>query len=339
MSAMFLRTWHCMVVMIAALWISSGWAAMPVDPSPRPEQAAPGVWVIQGSVAANREPDGNSVIFEVPQGLVVVDTGRHAWHRQAVLEFARSQQKPIVAIINSHWHLDHVSGNPTLRAEYPDLQVYASDAIDRALVGFLATSAKEAARYLNDPEIPREMRADIRADVLTIQNGARLRPDVVIGASGSVSIGGQVFNINLARNAATNGDIWLYDAKSGVAALGDLVTLPAPFLDTACPEGWKTALAQVATTPFTVAIPGHGAPMVQAQVSLYRRSFEAFIDCSKSTRPAQECAANWANAVQPLLPAGADEVQHAKKTAGYYVDMLRANSGRSKYCEAPLSLG
>ena len=336
---MFLRTWPCIVLMIAAVRISSAGAATRVDPSPRPEQAAPGVWVIQGSVIANREPDGNSVIFEAPQGLVVVDSGRHEWHRRAVLEFARSQQQPIVAIINSHWHLDHVSGNPALRAEYPGLQVYASDAIDRALLGFLASSAKEAARYVNDPEIPQEMRADIRADVLAIRNGAVLRPDVVIGTSGSVSIGGQAFDINLARDAATSGDIWLYDAKSGVAALGDLVTLPAPFLDTACPEGWKAALAQVAVTPFRLAIPGHGAPMVQAQFSLYRRSFEAFIDCSKSTRPAQECAANWANAVQSLLPADADGVQHAKKTAGYYIDMLRANSGRSKYCEAPVSVG
>jgi len=336
---MFLRTWHCIVLMIAALRISSAWAAAPVDPSPRPEQAAPGVWVIQGSVIANREPDGNSVIFEVPQGLVVVDTGRHEWHRRALLEFARSQQKPVVAVINSHWHLDHVSGNPALRAEYPGLQVYASDAIDRALNGFLATSAREAARYINDPQIPQETRADIRADVLTIQNGARLRPDVVIGTSGSMTVGGQVFDINLARNAATNGDIWLYDAKSGVAVLGDLVTLPAPFLDTACPEGWKAALAQVAITPFTAAIPGHGAPMGQAQFSLYRRSFESFIDCSKSKRSAEECAANWANAIQSLLPTGADEVQHVKKTAGYYVEMLRANSGRSKYCEAPASVG
>ncbi len=288
---------------------------------------------------ANREPDGNSVIFKVPQGLVVVDSGRHEWHRQAVLELARRQQQPIVAIVNSHWHLDHVSGNPTLRAEYPGLKVYASDAIDRALIGFLASSAKEAARYINDPQIPKELRADIRADVLTIQNGAALRPDVVIRASGSMNLGGQVFNINLASNAATNGDVWLYDEKSGVAVLGDLVTLPAPFLDTACPGGWSAALAQVATTPFTLAIPGHGAPMTQAQFSLYRRSFELFIDCSKSTRPAQQCAANWASAVRSLLPPDPDEPQHARKTAGYYIDMLRANSGRSKYCEAPISTG
>ena len=45
---------------------------------------------------------------------------------------------PVVAIVNSHWHLDHVSGNAALRAAYPRAQVYASDAIDGAMRGFLA---------------------------------------------------------------------------------------------------------------------------------------------------------------------------------------------------------
>jgi glyoxylase-like metal-dependent hydrolase (beta-lactamase superfamily II) len=333
-----LRIRHWTAVLISAL-ASSAVAGAASIPSPTALQAAPGVWVIQGSMIANREPDGNSVIFDVPEGLVVMDTGRHEWHRQAILQFARTRGRPIVAIINSHWHLDHVSGNKALRAEYPSLQVYASDAVDRALKGFLAASAKEAARFINDQQIPQEMRADIRGDLLTIQDGAALRPDVVIRASNGVNLGGQLIMVNLAPNAATSGDVWLYDDKSGVAALGDLVTLPAPFLDTACPDGWKAALAQVAATRFTLAIPGHGAPLTQTQFSLYRRSFESFMECSISTRPTQECAADWATAVQPLLPQEPDELQRARKTAGYYVEMLRANAGRSKYCEAPMAGG
>jgi len=68
-----------------------------------------------------------------------------------------------------------VSGNPQLRAEYPGLRVYATDAIDGALVAS-AQSAKDAAAYLDDPPIPQAMRDDIRADLLTIQNGANLSP-------------------------------------------------------------------------------------------------------------------------------------------------------------------
>ncbi len=243
------------------------------------------------------------------------------------------RRKKIVAIVNTHWHLDHVSGNPDLRAAYPGLRVYASDAIDAALTGFLPSSAKDSAAYLDDPQIPQETRDDIRGDLLTIRNGAALRPDEVISVSGPMTLGGRPLRINLARDAATAGDVWLYDEKNRVAVLGDLVTLPAPFLDTACPEGWKVALQQVAATPFEVAIPGHGGPMTRAQFQLYETAFDAFIVCADSARPQGECASDWADSIRTLLADDPAGQQRARGMAAYYVDMLRANGGRSKFCE------
>ena len=115
---------------------------------PQPQSIVPGVTLIPGGIRPNRQPDGNTVIFDAPAGLIVMDTGRHTWHRQAILDFAKARGKPIAAIINSHWHLDHVSGNPGLRTAYPGLRVYASSAIDAALTGFLAKSAADAKPYL-----------------------------------------------------------------------------------------------------------------------------------------------------------------------------------------------
>jgi glyoxylase-like metal-dependent hydrolase (beta-lactamase superfamily II) len=152
-----------------------------------------------------------------------------------------------------------------------------------------------------------------------------------------VTLGGRTLEINLAPNAATAGDVWLYDEQVQVAAVGDLVTLPAPFLDTACPDGWKTALGQVAAKPFKIAIPGHGAPMTHAQFLVYRNAFEAFIDCVQSTRPEDQCATVWADSIQPLMSQDPVEQKRAQRTAGYYVGMLRANGGRSGYCESPQS--
>ncbi|HLQ12746.1 MAG TPA: MBL fold metallo-hydrolase [Steroidobacteraceae bacterium] len=323
------------VAMMGLAATSTGWPEATVPPVPIPQRLAPGVWLISGGILPNHEPDGNSVIFEATAGLVVMDTGRHDWHARAILALARERGQDIVAIVNSHWHLDHVSGNPALRAAYPGLRVYASNAIDGALKGFLPASAKQSAPYLEDPTVPEETRADMRLDLATIQQGAALRPDVVIGTSSARSLGGRKFRVNLARDAATSGDVWLYDPRSGVAALGDLVTLPAPFLDTACPEGWKAALAKVSATPFRMAIPGHGAPMQRQQFLQYRRAFESFIDCSGSDRPKEACAADWAQAVRPLLSADPLEMQRAQSMSVYYVELLRANGGRSKYCEAP----
>ncbi len=66
-----------------------------------------------------------------------MDTGRHPEHTQRVLDFAKATGEPIRAIINSHWHLDHVGGNVLLRQAYPGVEVYATSAIDAALNGFL----------------------------------------------------------------------------------------------------------------------------------------------------------------------------------------------------------
>ncbi len=325
----------CIGLALAALALSTpAWPGTAAVTAPQPEIVAPGVWLVPGAILADRQPDGNTVVFAAPDGLIVVDTGRHAWHSDAILSLASAQRAGIVGIVNTHWHLDHVSGNPALRKAYPGLRVHASNAIDGALTGFFPASAKESAAYLDDPQLPQATRDDIRSDLQTIENGAALKPDAVIAASGNQTLGGLTLRINLARDAATAGDLWIYDPQSRVVVLGDLVTLPAPFLDTACPEGWQHALQQVAATPFQKAIPGHGAPLTRAGFQLYRDAFDAFVDCSKSVRSPDECASSWTDSVRSLLAEGPLEEQRARGMAAYYVGMLRANGGRSKYCES-----
>jgi len=299
---------------------------------PRPQSIVRGVTLIPGGIRPNRQPDGNTVIFDAPAGLIVMDTGRHKWHRQAILDFARARGKPVAAIINSHWHLDHVSGNPDIRAAYPGLKVYASNAIDDALTGFLARSAADAKPYLGTGKLPRETEEDVRGDIAAVENGAALKPDVVIDKSGLIAVAGKKLQVNLAPNAATDGDIWVYDPATRIVAVGDLVTLPAPFLDTACPVGWSAALTRIAQTPFRIAVPGHGGPMTPAQFATWHAAFDAVVACAASTREAGQCAADWAKATADL--PGADATRGEKMALYYVKDVLRAHGGKSAECHA-----
>src|SRR5271170_1022854 len=125
---------------------------------------APGTYFVEGEATPNREPDGNSIIIVAPKGLIVFDTGRYKEHAQQVLDFARAQVRPIAAIINSHWHLDHVGGNSLLRAAFPESQVYASSAIDAARRGFLADYHAQLVSQLaaaNDPKAGSAIRTEI----------------------------------------------------------------------------------------------------------------------------------------------------------------------------------
>lgn len=321
-----------MLAALAAVLIAC--AARAADP-PQPEATliAKGVWLIPGGIVPGRQPDGNTVVFAAPAGLIVMDTGRHRWHRAAILDFALAQGRPIAAIVNSHWHLDHVSGNPDIRAAYPGLKVYASNAIDAALTGFLARSAKEAQSYLDGGKLPPDIAEDVRGDIATFHDGAALRPDVVIGRSAAWIVAGKSLQVNLASNAATDGDVWVYDSATRVAAAGDLVTLPAPFLDTACPDGWSKALGVIAKTPFKTLIPGHGGPMSRAQFGAYRKAFDALIACAATARDAAACAADWTAAVA-ALPGAGPEKQAQGMTLYYVKDVLRAHGGKSAECRA-----
>ena len=92
-------------------------------------------------------------------------------------------------------------------------------------------------------------------------------------------IAGRTFDLRVTDGAVTDADIWLYDGASGVAVLGDLVTLPAPFFETACPAAWRMALDEVRALPFKTAIPGHGEPMNRGQFDTWRGAFNAYMDC------------------------------------------------------------
>ena len=83
------------------------------------------------------------LLFAGPGGWLVVDTGRHPAHAQAILAAVHDSGRPIRHVLNTHWHLDHVGGNPALRAAHPGLRVLASPAIHGARAGFLAGYADQ----------------------------------------------------------------------------------------------------------------------------------------------------------------------------------------------------
>ncbi len=312
--------------------------ALPPPNTPAPPEArplAPDVWWIPGGVPDKRQPDGNTVILQGKTGLIVFDTGRHVWQRRAILEFAASQKRAIDAIVNSHWHLDHVGGNADIKAAFPQAKVYASDAVQAALDGFLQGSARRMQAFLATPNVPPEVLDDVKNDLATIDHPAALRPDVVIGATQTMTIAGRTLDVHLSTDGPTAGDVWLFDPASKILVAGDLVTLPAPFLDTACTAGWSSALAQIAQVPFEKLVPGHGNPMTRDEFAQYRKAFDAFIACAHSESVVESCAGGWARDVAALLASNHQEPKLAQDMAGFYVGgVLRRNGGQSRYCRS-----
>jgi glyoxylase-like metal-dependent hydrolase (beta-lactamase superfamily II) len=324
------------IVLLAAALAQGAVGDVASIAAPPAEQIKPGVQLQRGAMLPGRGPDGNTVVFDAPDGLVVVDTGRHVWHSDAILAQATAGQRPVAAILNTHWHLDHSSGNGRIKAAYPHARLYATAAVDRVLAdgGFLARNLEGAKARLQASDVGEVEKEEIGIFVQTMAERADLRPDVVVSGNRPVKIAGRGFDLHVTDRAVTDADLWLYDEADRLAVIGDLVTLPAPFFETACPDRWRSALDEVWAVPFELAIPGHGEPMSRAQFDTYRGAFSAFMDCVAGSAEPAQCAAGWQAGVASLL---GDDERMKRMSAAYaehYVGMLREHGGKSADCLA-----
>ena len=318
-----------------ATWLLQASAASST-PTPEPAvEVAPGIHLIRGAVVPGRGPDGNTILIDAPDGLIVIDTGRHTYHSDAILAFARERKRPIAAIVNTHWHLDHSSGNIRLKAAYPKARVYTTTAVDRALApgGFLARNLETTRQAL--PTTADALRKEeMQIFITTMEVRDHLRPDVALTRSAPTPLAGRTLDVRVTDKAVSDADVWLYDEQTRVAMIGDLVTVPVPYFETACPDRWRTALDEVWATAFETAIPGHGRPMTRAQFDAYRKSFGAFVECARSDSPAAQCGTAWADGIG-VLP-GDDPARRKAVASGieYYVGYLRKNGGKAPDCLA-----
>jgi glyoxylase-like metal-dependent hydrolase (beta-lactamase superfamily II) len=311
----------------AATMLGASSAAGPVA------QIASDIYLIRGALPANDQPDGNSVILRGPTGLLVVDTGRHVEHTQEIIDFAKSQHLAIAVIVNTHWHLDHIGGNAMLRREFPAAKVYATDTLRDALTGFLSDYRQQLNQAIAQTQ-SEKAQAAYHAELAIIDSGSALAPDVIIDKSSPLTLVGRKLDMHLELHAVTAGDVWFVDKKRHVAIVGDLVTLPVPFFDTACPERWEQSLQHIAAASFKTLIPGHGEPMSRQGFETYRSAFSALRTCAASDRSAVECAIDWSKRVASLAKER-DDARTNVMLDYYFKTLLRAPpQERRKYCRA-----
>jgi hypothetical protein len=179
--------------------------------------------------------------------------------------------------------------------------------------------------------MPAVQREEIQIFLDTMAQSQTLRPVVVVDRSQRMRLAGRRFDVHVTNGAVTDADVWLYDRRTRIAVIGDLVTFPAPFFETACPQRWREALDEVWATPFRTVIAGHGEPMTRNQFNTWRTAYGAFIDCAGGDTEAGACALAWAQATAAF---NTDDLSQRRATgmAEYYVGYLRENGGKSPDC-------
>lgn len=120
--------------MVAGWGAGTGWSAEsrgPDVPDLPARQFSPHVWgVVARESMPTEESLGlftNAYFVVTRQGVVVYDTGASVQIGEMLIRQIRSvTPKPVVAVVNSHWHGDHWMGNQAFLAAYgEDLPIYA----------------------------------------------------------------------------------------------------------------------------------------------------------------------------------------------------------------------
>jgi len=293
------------------------------------------VFWLPGGHAPGAQPDGNSVLLRGAQGWVLVDSGRHLDHTQALLDFMRAQGGDALALVNSHWHLDHLGGNALIRQQWPGLHVYASAAVDGALRGWLAGYRRQLEGLVEKPQdLDEGSLRSVRIDLALLQQAERLRPDELLSASEQdLTLAGRRLRLGVIQGAVSGGDVWVLDLASQTLVAGDLVTLPVPFLDTACASGWQAALEALAAQPFTRLVPGHGPVLSRQEFQRYRESYGRLLQCAASEQAPAACAEQWLrDAAAWIAPA---EQPRTRAMLGYYFQQHLRAATRDRFCSTP----
>ena len=160
-----------------------------------------------------------------------------------------------------------------------------------------------------------------------------LRPDVPVERSGSMTIAGRPLSVRVAADAVTAADLWLYDEATGVAVIGDLVTLAGAVLRDRVPgpvagrarRGLGDAISTRRTRPRRADVPcrvRHVSPGVR-QLSRVRRLGEH-----------GQCMRRQLDERSRDAPDRGRRSPRSDGYASYYVDFLRKSGGASPDCQA-----
>jgi quinoprotein relay system zinc metallohydrolase 2 len=219
------------------------------------EQVAPGIYVHRGvhrDINAGYGGDICNIGFIVgSKGVAVIDSGGSprvgAQLRAAIRKLT---DLPILYVINTHVHPDHILGNAAFKDDHPIFVGHEKLA---------AAMMQRSDAYLRNQ--PNWVGADA--------NGSELIPPTLpIKGTQTIDLGGRSLQLTAHPAAHTNNDLTVFDSTTATLWTGDLLFVErTPSIDGDL-KGWLQVIAQLRSIPAVRVIPGHGPVTADWQSSL-----------------------------------------------------------------------
>ena len=208
------------------------------------EQLSEGVYVHHGvheDIAEGYHADICNISFIVgSKGIAVIDTGGNLKIGQALRSAIREVSSlPILYVINTHVHPDHIFGNAAFVQDKPSFvgHVKLPDAMERRRENYMRINQQ----WLGNDFAGSEM----------------VKPNVLVKDSLKLDLGDRTLILTAYPTAHTNTDLTVFDSKSSTLWTGDLLFVERiPSIDGDI-KGWLNVINELKMSEAQNAVPGH----------------------------------------------------------------------------------
>jgi len=209
----------------------------------RASEIATGTWAVYGQQEYFDLDNGGNIVnvafVEVPDGVVVIDSGPSRRYGEALLALIEKTVpgKPILRVYNTHHHPDHFLGNQVFDAALIAAPQKVIDNINAEGDAF----ADNMYRLVGD----------------WMRGTLPVAPGLALDAE-KEEVGGRQFSL-FYLSGHTSADFVIRDDETGVLFSGDLAFLyRAPTTPHADIAGWRAAIDTLSATDRDLILPGHG---------------------------------------------------------------------------------
>lgn len=213
--------------------------------TPFAENIGDGIYVHHGAhldIDTGYQGDICNISFIVgSKGVAVIDTGGSLkTGRQLREAISKVTSLPVLYVINTHVHPDHIYGNAAFLADKPTY--VGHEKLANAMALRSEQYEKLNARLLGD---------DAKGTIL-------VKPTLAVGDVLELDLGDRTLTLTAHPVAHTNTDVSLIDSKTGTLFAGDLLFVERTPVVEADIKGLITEIEKLKASPAKQVVPGHG---------------------------------------------------------------------------------
>jgi cyclase len=230
-------------------------------------------------------PHSNVGVVIGDKGVLVVDSDYLPSRAIADIAVIRSlTTKPVLYLVNTHWHGDHTHGNAAYRGSFPGIAIVGAREtrehieIMQARFPALMTTSSARAQQIRDLEQLLARGQDSAGGTLSSSEKARLAlnirqrrgeieelsklrvapPTMVFDNELPIDLGNRLVLLHNWGRAHSPDDVTIYLPREQILFSGDILVHPVPYAWHSYPTHWRQVLRGIEALPVAALVPGHG---------------------------------------------------------------------------------